>query len=61
MRSEILGKLSWWLIYSGLLFSCLGLFVLRRDEAIGWTLVAAGAADALVGIFLLWLRSRRAA
>jgi len=61
LSNKALEALVWTLIYSGLLILCLGLFVMRAGEVLaGWLLVAVGAADALAGGVLLWLRSRRA-
>ena len=59
MSNAALEKLAWVLIYSGLLFAGLGLFVLRGDALLGGVIVATGALDAAVGVVLIWLRSRR--
>jgi len=59
MSNAALEKLAWVLIYSGLLFACLGLFLMRRDTLLGGAIVAAGALDAVAGVVLIWLRSRR--
>ena len=48
----------WVLIYGGMLFGCLGLFVVRRQDALGWTLGVAGAVLVAGGGLLLYLRSR---
>jgi len=59
MRNAALDKLIWVLIYSGLLFACLGAFVMRGDAVLGWIIVIAGVLDAVAGAVLIWLRSRR--
>ena len=48
----------WILIYGGLLLLCLGLFVARNDAALGWTTTVAGGLLAVVGVLLIYLRSR---
>ena len=58
MRPSTLERLTWVLIYSGLLIGCLGVFLMRRDSALGWGVVAAGAIDAATGAVLIWVRSR---
>jgi hypothetical protein len=59
MSNAALEKLAWVLIYSGLLFACLGLFLMRSDALLGGAIVATGALDAAAGVVLIWLRSRR--
>jgi len=59
MSNAALEKLTWVLIYSGLLIGCLGIFLMRRDEVLGWGVVAAGAIGAAAGVVLIWVRSRR--
>ena len=60
MSNRTLETLTWVLIYSGLLLAALGFFMRRGgSEMVGWALVAAGAADTIAGVVLLWLRSRR--
>ena len=53
-----LQALIWVLIYGGLLTLVLGLSVRRSNEALGWSLVVAGAVVALAGFFLIYVRSR---
>ena len=48
----------WVLIYGGMLFACLGLFVGRSQVALGWMLGVAGAVLVAGGGLLLYLRSR---
>jgi Zn-dependent protease with chaperone function len=60
LSNKQLETLTWVLIYSGLLLLVLGMFVRRGgDDLLGWALVAGGAADAALGVVLLWWRSRR--
>ena len=59
MRPSTLERLTWVLIYSGLLIGCLGVFLMRRDSALGWGVATAGAIDAATGAVLIWVRSRR--
>jgi hypothetical protein len=59
MNKDILDKLIWICIYGGLLALCLGLFVQRQAGVFGGVLIAGGAAVAAVGVYLVWLRSRR--
>jgi hypothetical protein len=51
-------QLVWVLIYGGLLTVVLGLSVQRTDDAFGWSLVIGGALVALVGVVLIFVRSR---
>lgn len=53
-----LQQLVWVLIYGGLMTLVLGLSVQRTDDALGWSLVAGGALVALVGVVLIFVRSR---
>ncbi len=53
--------LTWILIYGGLLSLVLGLSVQRTDDAIGWSMVAAGAIVAAIGFALIYVRSRLSA
>lgn len=60
MSTKAIDKLIWVLIYGGLLLVCLGIFVGRADDGLGWTLAALGAVIAFAGVVLIWLRSRLA-
>ena len=59
MNNKALERLVWILIYSGLLFACLGVFLMRSDTVLGWVFVIAGLVDAAAGVVLIWVRSRR--
>ena len=50
-------KIIWSLIFGGLLVVILGIFVGKTDDAIGWTMVAAGALLTAVGAVLIYVRS----
>jgi drug/metabolite transporter (DMT)-like permease len=60
MRNPTLDKLIWVLIFGGLLFVSLGLFVEDRDVALGWGMVLGGALATAAGGVLIVVRSRRA-
>jgi hypothetical protein len=53
-----LEKLSWALIYGGLVVLCIGIFM-RAAAPAAARVLAAGAAIAAVGALLIWVRSRR--
>ena len=59
LSNSTLEKLIWLLIYAGLLMFCLGVFLRRSDAGLGWTVLLAGAAAVLLGVLLIWVRSRR--
>jgi hypothetical protein len=60
LNNAQLETLIWVLIYSGLLIFCLGIFVVRAGEPLlGGALVAAGVVDAMIGVVLIWRRSKR--
>jgi hypothetical protein len=50
--------LIWVLIYGGMLSASLGLALGRDGAAFGWAIVVGGAAAALAGAVLIWVRSR---
>jgi len=53
-----LGRMIWFLVYGGLILLIVG-FRLRVDSATaGWALMIAGAVIAVLGFFLIWVRSR---
>ena len=53
-----LEKITWLLIYGGLLVLLVGIFTLRQDEVVGWITVAVGALAAITGFVLIYVRSR---
>ena len=58
MSTAAIEKLIWLLIFGGLLLASLGLFVRRADAGLGAFFVLGGAALALVGAVLIWVRSK---
>lgn len=58
MKSKTVEKWVWPLVYGGSLVLVAGLAVARRDESVGWTLIAAGGAVAALGAALIFVRSR---
>jgi hypothetical protein len=58
MKPATIEAWSWVLIYGGLAALCLGIFVSRRAEDLGHGFMLGGAVVALVGVGLIWLRSR---
>ena len=61
MSNRALETLTWVLIYGGLLTCGLGLAVGDRDAGLSLGLLAGGAAAAVGGVVLIWVRSRRSA
>ena len=53
-----LEKWIWILIYGGLFLVILGIATGRTEEALGWTMAVPGAIIALVGVVLIYVRSR---
>jgi len=51
-------KWIWILIYLGMILLAIGLSVQRSDAAIGWGIAAPGIAAIVVGVVLIWVRSR---
>jgi vacuolar-type H+-ATPase subunit I/STV1 len=51
-------KWIWMLIYAGMLLFALGLAVQRSDTLLGWGMATAGGAMTVIGIVLIWVRSR---
>jgi protein-S-isoprenylcysteine O-methyltransferase Ste14 len=58
MRPATLEKWVWLLIYAGLLLLCLGVFVQRLHDPVGWTMIGVGIALAVAGAVGIWWRSR---
>jgi glucan phosphoethanolaminetransferase (alkaline phosphatase superfamily) len=53
-----LEKWIWILIYGGLFLVILGIATGRTEEALGWTMAVPGGIIALVGVVLIYVRSR---
>ncbi len=58
MSAKAMETWTWVLIYGGLLTLCVGLFVLRQSDGLGWTMVLGGTLLAAIGVVLIVLRSR---
>ena len=58
MAHERMDKWMWILIFGGLIAFGVGLSVARSDTSIGWAFCAAGALGVVVGVGMLWSRSR---
>jgi len=58
MKPSSLDTLIWVLIYGGLLLLSLGIFVARSSNGLGAALGVAGGLAALVGVVLIFVRSR---
>jgi len=54
-----LEKWIWVLIYGGLFMLVLGIATGRTDEILGWSMAVPGVALALVGVVLIYVRSRK--
>lgn len=48
----------WILIYGGLFILILGIATGRSDETLGWVMAVPGVAVAIVGVVLIYVRSR---
>ncbi|MBC7611233.1 MAG: hypothetical protein H7228_16960 [Polaromonas sp.] len=55
-----LHKITWVLIFGGLLTLILGIFIGRVDDAMGWMMVAAGGVLTVIGAVLIYVRSTMA-
>lgn len=53
-----LEKWIWILIYGGLFLVILGIATGRAEPALGWSMAVPGAVVALVGVVLIYVRSR---
>ena len=51
-------RLTWILIYAGLLALILGWWVLPSDDDTGWLFLAGGGLVAVVGFLLIYVRSK---
>ena len=52
-----LHKIIWALIFGGLLFVILGLFVSQSDDAVGWMMMGGGVVLTVAGAVLVFVRS----
>ena len=53
-----LEKWIWILIYGGLFLLILGIATGRANEVVGWSMAVPGVALAVVGVVLIYVRSR---
>lgn len=53
-----LERATWVLIYAGLLGLVLGLFAQRSQPVLGWSFVIGGGLAAVLGVLLIFVRSR---
>jgi hypothetical protein len=51
-------RMIWILIYGGGFTTVIGLATRAQDGVLGWSLIAAGACVAAVGVVLIYVRSR---
>jgi glucan phosphoethanolaminetransferase (alkaline phosphatase superfamily) len=57
-RHAALEKWIWILIYGGLFMIIIGIATGRTEKVLGWALAVPGAAIAVVGVVLIYVRSR---
>lgn len=55
---KLLHRLIWTLIYGGLLIVVTGLYLRRSEAALGYGVMSTGALCVLVGVGLIYARSR---
>ena len=53
-----LHKVTWTLIFGGLLLLTFGIFVGKTDDVIGWSMMAAGGVMTVAGMALIYVRSK---
>jgi xanthine/uracil/vitamin C permease (AzgA family) len=53
-----IAAITWVLIFGGILMLALGLVVRRTDAGLGWGISAASITAIVVGVGLVWWRSR---
>jgi uncharacterized membrane protein AbrB (regulator of aidB expression) len=58
MTHERMDKWMWILIFGGLITFGVALSIARTDAPIGWVFGAAGVLGVVVGVGMLWSRSR---
>lgn len=59
MRTALLDKLIWVLIFGGMLAGSLGLSMQRGGAALGWLVTVVGGVAVALGVVLILVRSRR--
>jgi hypothetical protein len=58
MKPKTMETLAWVLIYGGGLLVIIALAVIDANAAISWTAKIMGIVAIVMGVFLVWLRSR---
>ena len=58
MKTSTVETMVWVLLYGGLLAVGLGLAMPHAANTLGWVLIVVGALVALLGVVLIWVRSR---
>ena len=58
MTTRRVSALIWVLIFGGILAFGLGLVVSRTDTELGWGITAFSIAAIVIGVVLVWVRSR---
>jgi membrane protein DedA with SNARE-associated domain len=58
MSHNQMSALTWSLIFGGMLGSALGWTLLRSSPNFGWLLLGASVVAVIIGIVLVWWRSR---
>ncbi|MFM9914990.1 MAG: hypothetical protein ACKVOX_04210 [Rhizobacter sp.] len=58
MNASILEKITWPVLYGGILVLLLGISTLSADASLGWTIVIAGGVLVVSGVIAIYLRSR---
>ena len=58
MNASALEKITWPLVYGGILVLLLGISTLSLEAAVGWPIVIGGAFLTLAGVLAIYLRSR---
>ena len=59
MQTSTFDKLTWVAIFGGMVLTTLGLTLLQSGGALGWMFAAAGAVAVVVGVVMIFVRSRR--
>jgi hypothetical protein len=58
MSTTAIERLTWVLIYGGLLMVGLAFALRSTSEPLAWAIGVAGAVEVAVGVVLIWVRSR---
>ncbi len=58
MKSSTIEGMVWPLVFGGMGMSMLGLWIVDADAGLGYGLLVGGGVAVLIGLLLIWLRSR---